>query len=214
MKPNIRVIVADDHVSVRFGVRQLLQAVPWLSIVGEASDVQTLAELLDTCPCDVVVSDIGMPDMDGQNNATSTLRRVLRHRPHPHVVVLTMISHPPTFSGLLYLGVAAIVDKRDTAEALIDAIDSVISGRNYLSAYVQTAFEEAGSFPQPRTGILSAREWEVFRLYAQGMSIPEIAAKLNRSGKTISTQKRSAMRKLGLESDVALIKYAQQIGLT
>ena len=65
MKQNIRVIVADDHGCVRVGVRRLLEAVPHLAIVGEAPDTQTLAELLDTCPCDVVVSDIGMPDIDG-----------------------------------------------------------------------------------------------------------------------------------------------------
>lgn len=185
-----------------------------MSVVGEAPDAQALAELLDTCPCDVVVSDIGMPDIDGLGNATPMLRRVLRHPPHPRVVVLTMICHPPILSGLLHLGVSAIVDKRDTVDALPAAIDAAVAGRNYLSASVQAAFAEAGGVPHPRAGILSAREWEVFRLYMQGMSISEIAMLLDRSGKTISTQKRSAMRKLGLESETALIKYAQQIGLT
>jgi two-component system capsular synthesis response regulator RcsB len=64
MKPITRVIVADDHSCVRLGVRHLLEAVPFVSIVGEAWDTQTLAELVDTCPCDVVVSDIGMPDLE------------------------------------------------------------------------------------------------------------------------------------------------------
>jgi two-component system capsular synthesis response regulator RcsB len=154
-----------------------------------------------------------MPDLDGQLNATPILRRVLRHTPHPQIVVLTMICHLPTLSGLLHLGVAAIVDKRDTANALVEAIDAVVAGRQYLSNCVRNAFDEAGSFPQPRAGILSAREWHVFRLYVQGVSLQEIAARLNRSAKTISTQKRSAMRKLGLDSDAALIIYAQQIGL-
>jgi two-component system capsular synthesis response regulator RcsB len=214
MKPNIRVIVADDHSCVRLGVRRLLETVPYLSLVGEATDAQSLAALLDSCPCDVVVSDIGMPDLDGQLNATPILRRVLRHTPHPQVVVLTMICHPPTLSGLLHLGVAAIVDKRDTTGALIEAIDAALAGRQYLSTSVRNAFEEAASFPQPRAGVLSAREWHVFRLYVQGLPIQEIAAQFNRSGKTISTQKRSAMRKLGLDSEAALIKYAHQIGLT
>ncbi|MGF6243085.1 two component transcriptional regulator, LuxR family [Paraburkholderia phenazinium] len=214
MTPITRVIVADDHSCVRLGVRRLLEAVPSLSIVGEASDTQTLAELVDTCPCDVVVSDIGMPDIDGLRNATPTLRRVLRHPPHPRVVVLTMICHPPTLSGLLHVGVSAIVDKRDTIGALADAIEAAVAGHRYLSASVQLAFDEMGSFPQPRAGVLSAREWEVFRLYIEGMSISEIAMRLDRSGKTISTQKRSAMRKLGLDSESALIKYAQQLGLT
>jgi two-component system capsular synthesis response regulator RcsB len=110
--------------------------------------------------------------------------------------------------------VSAIVDKRDTVDALPDAIAAAVAGYRYLSASVQSAFDEMEAFPQPRAGVLSAREWEVFRLYIQGMPISEIAMRLNRSGKTISTQKRSAMRKLGLDSDTALIKYAQQLGLT
>jgi two-component system, NarL family, captular synthesis response regulator RcsB len=213
MNPNIRVIVADDHACVRFGVRQLLGAVPYLTVVGEASDARSLAELLDTCSCDVVVSDIGMPDLDGLHNATSMLRRVLRSMPRLQIVVLTMICHPPTLSGLLQLGVTAIVDKRDTTDALVNAIDTVVGGRQFLSASVRRAFDEAGSLTYPRVGILSAREWHVFRLYVQGVPIQQIAARLDRSAKTISTQKRSAMRKLGLDSDAALVKYAQQIGL-
>jgi two-component system capsular synthesis response regulator RcsB len=203
MKPVTRVIVADDHSSVRLGVRHLLEAMPSVSIVGEASDAHALAELVDACACDVVVSDIGMPDIDGLRNATPILRRILRYPPHPRVVVLTMICHPPTLSGLLHLGVSAA-----------DAIDAAVAGRRYLSACVQSAFDEMDSFPPPLAGVLSAREWEVFCLYIQGMTISEIAVRLDRSGKTISTQKRSAMRKLGLDSDTALIKYAQQLGLT
>ena len=214
MNPTTRVIVADDHCCVRAGVRHLLESVPHLSIVGEASDAQTLAELVDTCPCDVVVSDIGMPDIDGLNNATPILRRILRYAPHPRVVVLTMICNPPTLAGLLNLGVPAIVDKRDIVDALTEAIDAAVAGRNFLSASVKAVFSQAGAFPHPRAGILSAREWEVLRLYIEGMPISEIALRFERSGKTISTQKRSAMRKLGLESDTALIQYAHQIGLT
>ncbi|HEY1999513.1 response regulator transcription factor [Paraburkholderia sp.] len=214
MKPKIRVIVADDHSCVRMGVRQLLQPLPHMSIVGEAADAQMLAECLDTCPCEVVVSDLGMPDIEGSGNATTVLRRALRHAPGLRIVVLTMICHPPTLAGLLQMGVAAVVDKRDTVEALVDAIHAAASGGNYVSACVRAAFDQTGSFPQPRAGVLSAREWEVFRLYVQGMRIREIAARLERSGKTISTQKRSAMRKLGLESEADLIRYAHQIGLT
>ncbi|RFU47039.1 response regulator transcription factor [Paraburkholderia sp. DHOC27] len=213
MKPNTRVIVADDHSCIRHGVRHLLQTVPHMTLVGEATDTQSLAELIDLCACEVVVSDIGMPDLDGQLNATPLLRRVLRHTPHPQVVVLTMICHPPTLSGLLHIGVRAIVDKRDMAHALIEAIDAVMAGRQYLSPCVRKAFDEAGPLPQPRAGVLSAREWHVFRLYVQGVPLQTIAAELNRSAKTISTQKRSAMRKLGLDSDAALIRYAQQMGL-
>ncbi len=206
--------MADDHACVRFGVRQLLETLPHVRVVGEASDARTLLEVLDACPCDVLVSDLGMPDLDGQSNATAMLRRILRYPRHPRVVILTMVCHPAALSGLLCMGVAGIVDKRDTIDSLVSAIDVVVCGDSYLSGRVRRMFADAGALPPPRAGVLSVREWEVFRLYVSGMPIHEIAKRLGRSGKTISTQKRSAMRKLGLDSDAALIRYAQQLGLT
>ncbi|MGF6769265.1 two-component system capsular synthesis response regulator RcsB [Paraburkholderia sp. GAS199] len=213
MTQKIRVIVADDHVCVRVGVSRLLQSAPHIQIVGEASDTQALAELLDNFACDVVVSDIGMAGIHGGSNAVSFLRRLLRERPHPCVVVLTMISHAHMLSGLLHIGVSGIVDKRDTTSALIEAIEAAMAGCVYLSDQARYAIEDADTPPQPRAGVLSAREWEVFQLYVQGLAVHEIAARLQRSGKTISTQKRSAMRKLGLETENDLIGYARQIGL-
>jgi two-component system, NarL family, captular synthesis response regulator RcsB len=213
MTHKIRVVVADDHYCVRAGVRYLLQARPNIEIVGEAADTHGLAELLDTCDCDVVVSDIGMPGIDGGNNAVPFLRRVLRGRPRPCVVVLTMIGHTPMLAGLLQIGVSGIVHKRDTATALIDAIEAAVVGQVHLSEQARRAIEAADPAPQLRAGVLSAREWEVFQLYVQGLSVHSIATRLQRSGKTISTQKRSAMRKLGLETDADLIDYARQIGL-
>jgi two-component system capsular synthesis response regulator RcsB len=213
MTQKIRVIVADDHDCVRVGVIRLLQRTPHIEIVGEAPDTQTLAELFDTHVCDVVVSDIGMPGIHGANNAVSFLRRLLRSRPLPCVVILTMICHAHMLSGLLHLGVAGIVDKRDTATALIDAIEAAVAGQVYLSDQARAAIEASDTPLQPRAGVLSVREWEVFQLYVQGLAVHEIAARLQRSGKTISTQKRSAMRKLGLETENDLIDYARQIGL-
>jgi two-component system capsular synthesis response regulator RcsB len=213
MKHKIRVIVADDHDCVRVGIRQLLRDATHIEIVGEAAHTRDLAELIDACACDVIVSDISMPGIDGASNAVSFLRRLLRGRPHPRVVVLTMISHAHMLSGLLHIGVGAIVDKRDTAHSLIEAIESVFSGYLYLSVQARLALETADWPPQARAGALSAREWEVFQLYVQGFAVHEIAVRLQRSGKTISTQKRSGMRKLGLDTEADLIEYARQIGL-
>jgi two-component system capsular synthesis response regulator RcsB len=78
---------------------------------------------------------------------------------------------------------------------------------------VRVALNAADRAPHPRASALSAREWEVFQLYAQGLAVHEIAERLQRSGKTISTQKRSGMRKLGLETEDDLVDYARQIGV-
>ncbi|WP_144110929.1 response regulator transcription factor [Paraburkholderia sp. BCC1886] len=213
MRQKIRVIVADDHHCVRVGIRRLLQTAPHIEVVGEASDTHGMAELLDAHACDVVVSDISMPGIHGGTNAVSFLRRVLRGRPHPHLVVLTMIYQAHMLSGLLNMGVAAIVDKRDAAAALLEAIDTVVAGQVFLSDEARHVIEATDTPPQLLAGMLSSREWEVFQLYVQGLAVHEIAARLQRSGKTISTQKRSAMRKLGLETEGDLIDYARQIGL-
>jgi two-component system capsular synthesis response regulator RcsB len=213
MTNKIHVVVADDHDCVRAGVRSLLHGKPNIEIVGEAADTDGLAKLLDACSCDVVVSDIGMPGLDGDSSAVPLLRRLLRRTPHPYVVVLTMIERAHMLTGLRNIGVTGIVDKRDAAAALIDAIEAVMAGRTHLSEQVLAALAAAEPAPPKRGGAMSAREWEVFQLYARGLAVHEIATRLRRSDKTISTQKRSAMRKLGLETEADLIDYASRIGL-
>ncbi|MFL9870450.1 response regulator transcription factor [Paraburkholderia megapolitana] len=213
MKQPIRVIVADDHSAIRACVHHLLSTAPHMSLVGTACDAGSLAELYDTCRCDVIVADIGMPGANGESSAVSLLRRILRDPACPPVVVLTMLRHPPVLSGLLVLGVSAIVDKRDTVHELIDAIEAARTRTPYLSERVQLVPESDDASPQPRVGMLSVREWEVFQFYARGFGVSQIATTLGRSVKTVSTQKRNAMRKLGLETDAELIGYANQIGL-
>ncbi len=213
MENKIRVIVADDHACVREGVRHLLGVIAHVSVVGEAVDTQTLAALLDSCTCDVVVTDIGMPGIDGESNAIQFLRQLLHHAPQLPIVVLTMIHQASSLLGLMQYGIAAVVDKRDITASLLHAIDAALTGQGYLSDHARAAIAAAGS-PQPRAGVMSAGEWKVFTMYVSGMTISQIALRLNRSAKTISTQKRNAMRKLGLETEADVIDYACQIGLT
>jgi two-component system, NarL family, captular synthesis response regulator RcsB len=213
MTDKIHVVVADDHDCVRAGVRSLLRDKPNIEIVGEAADAEGLAKLLDACACDVVVADLGMPGPDGDSSAVPLLRRLLRRMPHPHVVVLTLVERAHMLSGLRNIGVTGIVDKRDATGALIDAIEAVAAGRIHLSEQVQAALAAVANASPRRGGAMSAREWEVFQLYVRGLAVHEIATRLQRSDKTISTQKRSAMRKLGLDTEADLIDYATQIGL-
>jgi len=111
--------------------------------------------------------------------------------------------------GLLQLGVVAIVDKRDVAGSPNEAIDRAFEGRIHLSARASESLNGVDDAAQARVGVLSAREWEVFRMYAHGMTVHQIAQKLDRSSKTISTQKRSTMRKLGLETEANVLDYAR-----
>jgi two-component system capsular synthesis response regulator RcsB len=212
MTKKIRVIVADDHECVRAGVRFLLRSAGNIELVGEASNTHSLSVLLDAHACDVVVSDIAMPGLDGDGSAVPYLRRLLRRERHPHVIVLTMVHNGPLLAGLRNMGVTGVIDKRDAANALLEAIGTVCEGGVCLSEQMRVALN-AAKRPPLHAGALSAREWEVFQLHTQGMAVHQIARRLERSGKTISTQKRSAMRKLGLKTETDLIKYAIEIGL-
>jgi two-component system, NarL family, captular synthesis response regulator RcsB len=213
-RASVRVIVADDHECVRVGVTGLLSGASRIAVVAEARDTQTLAEQLDHHPCDVVVSDVWMPGMDGEYSSLAMLRRLKRARRGPAVVVLTMVSSAPVLTGLLQFGLSVIVDKRDVPLSLIPAIEAASRGTPFLSDYARAALQRADGRQSPHAGVPSTREWEVFQLYAQGMPIGEIASRLGRSVKTISTQKRSTMRKLGLKTERELMEFSTQIGLT
>jgi two-component system capsular synthesis response regulator RcsB len=209
----IRVVIADDYPVVIEGIRACLERNPAISVVATANDTRSLADALDREPCDLVISDIGMAGIDGGSNSIAFLRRLLRQTSRPFVLVVTMIAQRQMYAGLLHCGVDGIIDKRDGLSCLPEAIDVITQGGRFVSSHARELMGHTpGEFPA-RAGVLSAREWEVFRLYASGASICDIASRLNRSRKTIATQKRSAMRKLGLDTELDLVNYFQQLGM-
>jgi two-component system, NarL family, captular synthesis response regulator RcsB len=208
------VIIADDHECVRIGVAGLLRLSPRMTVVAEAHDTQTLAEQIVRHDCDVVVTDVWMPGMDGEYSSLAMLRRLIQGPRRPAIVVLTMVSCAPVLCGMVQLGLKAIVDKRDAPVSLIPAIEAASLGITFLSGHAGAALQHVDGWPAPCAGVPSAREWQVIQLYAQGMPSREIATRLARSPKTISTQKRNAMRKLGLKSERDLAGFTHQIGLT
>lgn len=212
--PPLRVIVADDHACVRLGVTNLLHASAHAIVVGEAGDTLALATHLDMTDCDVVVSDLYMPGPYGEHSSLAVLRRLASTPGAPAIVVLTMVSTPQVLTGLLHHGMGVIVDKRDVALDLLPALAAAHARAPFLSNRVRDTIGRAGAACAPCAGAPSAREWQVFQLYAQGMSVRQIAHRLQRSGKTISAQKRSTMRKLGLVTDRDVIDFAVQVGLT
>ncbi|WP_343670172.1 response regulator transcription factor [Paraburkholderia heleia] len=209
----LRVIVADDHACIRLGVANLLHATDRALVVGEADNTLELATLLEMTDCDVVISDLCMPGLDGEYGSLTLLRRLEQTRGAPAVVVLSMVSTPPVLTGLMHHGLNVIVDKRDVAHDLLLAVAAAREHTPFLSGHARTTLARAGAACAPCSGVPSAREWEVFQLYAQGMSVRQIAQRFQRSGKTISAQKRSTMRKLGLVTERDLSDFAAQIGL-
>jgi two-component system, NarL family, captular synthesis response regulator RcsB len=209
----LRAIVADDHPAVVKGIQTYLERDGRFQVVATASDALTLAEVIDATPCDYIFTDIGMQGMEGESNAIALLRRLLWHVNRPKIIAVTMISQAQMLAGLIQLGIDGVVDKRDGLDCLHEAVAASAAGSRYLSPSAQAAAKRFPSTAPARAGVLSRREWEVFRLYASGLLIEEIAERFGRSSKTIATQKRSGMRKLGIESDVELVEYMRQVGL-
>ena len=124
-----------------------------------------------------------------------------------------MVSTPQVLTGLLQQGVDVIVDRGDMTQDLLLAVAAASLRAPFLLRHVRESLARAGGIRAPCAGVPGAREWEVFQLYVQGMLVRQIACGFRRSGKTVSAQKRSTMRKLGLVTERDLIDFATRVGL-
>lgn len=207
----LRVILADDHPVVRSGLRVLLETQADAVVVAEAATPAALFDALARVPADLLLTDFIMPGGDGADGL-AMLARLRAHFPQLPVLVLTMAGNANVLQSILGTGVRGLLDKSDTLSELTLAIGTVARGRSYVGSGVRAVLQasprtEAGSLA------LSRRETEVLRLFASGMTVSEIARRLNRSVKTVSHQKIGAMAKLGLRSDLEIYAYARDNGL-
>lgn len=211
----LRIILADDHPIFLIGLRAVLERDESLEIVGEASSPSALTELLQHCACDVLVTDFMMP-VEQQNDGLRLIEHLRRHHPDLPVVVVTMLNNAGLFRSILDLGVMGLLSKASLADELPSAINHARRHKPYVAQAIKRLLSLAGEVGPDRLQSqdqLSPRELEVIRLLSAGLTVGEIAAQLNRSKQTVSTQKVNAMRKLGLSSDAALFIYVQEHGL-
>src|SRR4051794_38010758 len=209
----LRIFLADDHAVVRAGLKTLVDAQADMVVVGEAGDGQLALEQARDCAADVVIMDISMPQLNGVN-ATAQLRQQC-----PNTKVLALSVHEDTgyLRKLLEAGASGYVLKRSAADTLIQAIRMVAEGGVYLDPaiagkIVGSLLGKSVSEGERPAAELSERETDVVRLIAQGYSNKEIAMQLNLSVKTVETYKARAMEKIGLDSRVAIVRYALQRG--
>lgn len=199
-----RVLLADDHVVVRDGLKAVLQQ-EGFEVVGEASDGRTAVKLCEALQPEVVVLDIGMPLLNGIDAA----RDVLRLCPDTKVVLLTMYDQECYVLAGLRAGVAGYVLKSGAASNLVQAIDAVSKGEFYMSpgvsrAVVQAYLSNAATPEDP----LSPREREVLQLIAEGMNMKEIGSLLGISERTAETHRARIMSKLNIRELAGLVRYA------
>ncbi|WP_025127568.1 response regulator transcription factor [Pseudomonas sp. PH1b] len=211
----LRIILADDHPIFLIGLRAVLEQDPSLSIVGEATSPSALIQRVQEIECDVLVTDFMMP-AEQQNDGLRLIEQLRRHHPELPIVVVTMLNHAGLFRSILDLGVMGLLSKASLAEELPSAIARARQHKPYVAQAIQRALSLAGEVGPDRlvsADQLSPRELEVIRLLAAGHAVGEIASRLSRSKQTVSAQKVSAMRKLGLSSEAALYIYVQEHGL-
>lgn len=212
----LRIILADDHPIFRLGLRAVLEQDPSVRVVAEADGPQSLLSCLRDTPCDLLVSDFMMP-VEQQNDGLRLLESIRRGWPQLPIVVVTMLNNPALFRAMLKIGVLGLMGKGSLAGELPEVIDSVRQGQQYVAQSINQSLQAADDYsgdPALSSQQLSPRELEVARLLASGLSVGEIASRLHRSKQTVSAQKVSAMRKLGLSNDAALFIYLQEQGLS
>lgn len=210
----IRAIIADDHPLVLLAIENLLSGLPNLEIVGRAAGSSELFAEAARVECDLAVIDLHMPGgMDG--DGIETIKRFKRRHPKVALVVLTMETEAEALRQVLALGVDAVVSKRDRIELIHVAIVTALARECYVGPAVRSLIADATiarRFEFVRQ-LLSPRELEVLTHYASGVGVTEIASQLGRSVKTISAQKCTAMRKLSLNSDSELFRFAVEHGV-
>ncbi len=205
----IRVLLADDHVTVRHGLKLIIDGQPDMVVVSEVSDGDSaVRHALDVKP-DVVVMDISMPGLNGLL-ATRKLREL---RADAAIVTLTRHADDAYLQELLRAGAAAYVLKQSAPSELLQAIRAAAGGRQYLDSALTERLAEGflarKSQRFEKAGVsITERESEVLRLIASGHSNKEIAARLDLSVKTVETHKANAMRKLGLNGRIDIVEYA------
>jgi len=203
----LNVVIADDHPIVLVGVRELVERDERFRVVGEAVCSNELVTLLENTEVDLVITDFNMPADSPYGDGLKLLEYLVRHFPRVRVLVLTMISNPLILTRLQELGVLAVIQKNQLHVEIQTALKAVARGNPIRSKGPRpTSVLESFDLDQRFTR-LSPKEHEILRLFVSGQSVNEIARGLNRSAKTISTQKVAAMRKLEVSSDQDLLAY-------
>jgi len=213
--PPLRILIADDHPIFRIGLRAVLQQDPDLVVVGEASTPSQLTQWLEEGECDLLITDFMMP-AEHQNDGLRLLETVHRRWPTLPILVVTMLTNGGLFRSMLEAGVRGVLGKASLVSELPQAIAQLRRNKVFIAESVSQVLLQEGETRPDRLferEALSPRELEVTRLLAGGLSVGEIAQQLNRSKQTVSAQKVSAMRKLGVANDAALFIYLQEHGL-
>jgi len=204
----IRVVLADDHVVVRQGLRALLEDEPDIEVVGEANHGREAIEVVREATPDVVLVDLAMPDLDG----ISATRVIQQESPRTRVLVLSSSEDQTELLGAVRAGATGFVHKSEPVEAVADSIRAAARGEVQFSRDdARLLVRELQQPMQPEH--LTGRELEVLAMVSEGLANKEIAWKLRISEKTVKTHVSAMLGKFGLESRTQLALHSVRLGL-
>lgn len=204
----IRVVLADDHVLVRRGMRALVEQMAGVEVIGEAADGREVLDLVKRLRPHVVLMDISMPELNGLD-AAALLQRDF---PEVRTILLSMHADERYVARALGVGASGYVLKSADAMELELAIRAAVRGESYLSPAVARTVMK-GDLAGENDVPLSARQREVLQLIAEGNSTKTIAAKLSVSVKTVESHRANLMQRLGIHDVPGLVRYAIRTGI-
>jgi two-component system, NarL family, invasion response regulator UvrY len=210
MAKKTTIVLVDDHAVVRAGVRRLLEQEPLFEVIGEAESGEKAYQILAELKPDVMVMDLSMPGMGG----LESIRRILMRYEKAKILVLSMHEDLSFANQALKLGAKGYLTKNTLADDLVKSIETVTQGDVFLSDEIAKKMAmQSISGNQDPVHELSAREFEIFRLLAEGLDIDAIASTLNISSKTVSNYQTMIKQKLDINTPIELIRYAIKVGV-
>ena len=204
----VTVVLADDHVIVRDGIRMVLESEPDIQVVAEAGTAEDAARYVLGHKPSILVLDLNMPG----ESSLDLIPSILKSSPETRIIVLTMQSEPAFVRSALQAGASGYVVKHSAAKELVDAIRTAMKGETYLNPSLGARLAsapDAGAAPDE----LTPREIEVLGLLAQGYMNPEVAQQLVLSVRTVETHRANIQRKTGISTRAELIAYAKEHNL-
>lgn len=210
MHSAIRIMLVDDHAVVRSGIRRLLEQQTGFQVIAEAESGERAYQLFSEHLPDVTVMDLTMPGMGGME----AIRRIIARHPDAKLLVLSMHENAAFANQALKAGAKGYLPKSSLAGELVDALAAIAQGNTYLSPGIarKIALQNQNAQADPMQQ-LSSREFEIFRMLAEGLETEDIAGALKISVKTVANYQTTIKQKLGINSPVEMVRLAIRCGL-
>jgi two-component system invasion response regulator UvrY len=207
----IKILLVDNHEIIRAGIKQVLEKIPEVVVVGEAEPGVDVLQLAKKLSPDIIFMGIQMPEVDG----LEAMRKIILHHPHIKIIIMSVWSNETYPLLLLKTGAAGYLTRDCEVKDVIQAVRAVLSGKRYINPAIihQLALKEINPISNPIFDLLSLRELQIAMMIYTGKSIPEIAEAFSVTTKTIKAYRYAMFKKLNITNDVQLVLLAARSGI-